>query len=95
MVGKWDEDEEAKDEKNWKTPDGYERAMNYIIKKYLRSKGDKKINPAKQTVEDLLDLFTYTLLFDNEFHQFALDHYRVLIDFDEKNNLLDIIKLKN
>jgi hypothetical protein len=50
--------------------------MNYIIKKYLRSKGDKKINPAKQTVEDLLDLFTYTLLFDKEFHQFALDHYR-------------------
>lgn len=43
----WDEDEEAKDEKNWKTPDGYEKAMNYIIKKYLRSKGDKKTNPAK------------------------------------------------
>ena len=69
--------------------------MNYIIKKYLKIKGDKKINPAKQTMEDLLDLFTYTLLFDKEFHQFALDHYRVVIDFDEKNNLLDIIKLKN
>jgi hypothetical protein len=95
MIGKWDEDEEVKDEKNWKTPEGYEKAMNYIIKKYLRSKEDKKIHPAKQTMADLLDLFIDTLLFDKEFHQFALYHYRVLIDFDEKNNLLDIIKLKN
>ena len=95
MIGKWDEDEKVKDEKNWTTPEGYENALNYIIKKYLKIKGDKKINPAKQTLEDLLDLFTYTLLFDKEFHQFALDHYRVVIDFDEKNNLLDIIKLKN
>jgi hypothetical protein len=95
MIGKWDEDEKVKDEKNWTTPEGYENALNYIIKKYLKIKGDKKVNPAKQTLEDLLDLFTYTLLFDKEFHQFALDHYRVVIDFDEKNNLLDIIKLKN
>ena len=95
MIGKWDEDEKVKDEKNWKTPEGYENALNYIIKKYLKIKGDKKINLAKQTLEDRLDLFTYTLLFDKEFHQFALDHYRVVIDFDEKNNLLDIIKLKN
>jgi hypothetical protein len=95
MIGKWDEDEEVRDEKNWKTPEGYENALNYIIKKYLQSKGDKKINPSKQTLEDLLDLFTSTLLFDKEFHQFALYRYRVVIDFDEKNNLLDIIKLKN
>ena len=95
MIGKWDEDEKVRDEKNWKTPEGYENALNYIIKKYLKIKEDKKINPAKQTLEDLLDLFTYTLLFDKEFHQFALDHYRVVIDFYEKNNLLDIIKLKN
>jgi hypothetical protein len=51
---------------------------------------DKKINPSKQTITDILNLnlFTHTLLLDKEFHQFALDNYRVFIEYDK--NVLNI-----
>ena len=61
----------------------------------MRTREDKKINPSKQTITDILDLFAHTLLFDKEFHQFALDNYRVFIEYDKNENVLDIIKMKD
>ena len=95
LIKNWDEEEAAKDAKNWETAEGGENAMNYILHKYIGTTKDKKINPSKQTVDEVLDLFTNTLLFDKEFHQFALDNYRVLIEYDKKENVLDIIKMKD
>ncbi len=92
MIKEWDADEEAKDAKTYQTREGGLEALNHIIKKYMRTREDKKINPSKQTITDILDLFTRTLLFDKEFHQFALDNYRVFIEYDK--NVLNIIKIK-
>ena len=95
MIKNWDEEEAAKDAKTYQTKEGGIRALDHIIKKYMRTREDKKINPSKQTITDILDLFTYTLLFDKEFHQFALDNYRVFIEYDNKENILDIVKMKD
>ncbi len=95
MVKKWDEDEAVKDAKTWETAKGSENAMNLILNKYMGTREDKKINPSKQTTDEVLDLFTNTLLFDKDFHQFALDNYRVLIEYDKKENVLDIVKMKD
>jgi hypothetical protein len=59
----------------------------------MRTREDKKINLTKQTMNDILDLFTHTLLCDKEFHQFALDNYRVFIEYDK--NVINIIKMKD
>jgi hypothetical protein len=88
LIKEWDADEEAKDAKTYQTREGGLKALNHIIKKYMRTREDKKINPSKQTITDILDLFTRTLLFDKEFHQFALDNYRVFIEYDK--NVLNI-----
>jgi hypothetical protein len=95
LIEDWDEEEEVKDAKTWETAEGGENAMNYILNKYIGTKEDKKINPSKQTAEEVLDLFTNTLLFDSEFHKFALDNYRVLIEYNKKENILDIVKMKD
>ena len=92
MIKEWDADEEVKDVNTYQTKEGGLKALNHIIKKYMRTREDKKINPSKQTITDILDLFTHTLLFDKEFHQFALDNYRVFIEYDK--NVLNIIKIK-
>jgi hypothetical protein len=92
LIKEWDADEEAKDAKTYQTREGGLKALNHIIKKYMRTREDKEINPSKQTITDILDLFTRTLLFDKEFHQFALDNYRVFIEYDK--NVLNIIKIK-
>ena len=93
MIKEWDADEEAKDAKTYQTREGGLKALNHIIKEYMRTREDKKINPSKQTITDILDLFTHTLLCDKEFHQFALDNYRVFIEYDK--NILNIIKIKD
>jgi hypothetical protein len=93
LIEKWDADLVAKDAKTYETKEKGLKAVGYIMKKYLRSRQDKKINPSKQTVNDVLNLFTSTLIFDKKFHQFALDNYRVFIKYHEKENKLDILKL--
>ena len=65
------------------------------MKKYLVTRQDKKINPSKQTSNDVLNLLTNTLIFDKEFHQFALKNYRDFIKYYEKEDRLDILKLKD
>ena len=94
MIKEWDADEEAEDAKMYQTREDGLKTLIHIIKKYIGTKEDKKIKPSKQTAKEVLDLFFYTLLFDKEFHQFALDNYRVLIEYDKKKNVLDIMKLK-
>ena len=95
MIKNWDEEEAAKDVKTWETVEGGENAMNYILNKYIGTREDKKINPSKQTEEEVFDLFTNTLLFDKEFHRFALDNYRVLIEYNKNENVLDVVKIKD
>ena len=93
MIDHWDEEEEVKDAKTWETAEGGENAFNYILKKYLWFRGDKKIDRSKPW-DDAINLITNIILFDTEFHQFALDNYQLLIKYDEKKNFLDIIKIK-
>ena len=69
--------------------------MNHILNKYAKTRIDMKINPSKQTADEVLDLFTNTFLFDKKFHQFALDNYNVLIEYDKKKNVLDIVKIND
>jgi len=95
LVEKWDQDEAAKDVKTWETVEGSEHAMNLILNKYMGTREDMKINPSIQTADEVLDLFINTLLFDKDFHQFALDNYRVLIEYNKKKNVLDIVKIKD
>ena len=95
MVEKWDKDEAVKDAKSWETVEGSQNAMNHILNKYVRTRTDMKINPSKQTADEVLDLFTNTFLFDKKFHKFALDNYNVLIEYDKKKNVLDIVKIKD
>ena len=93
MIKTWDNDEAAKDAKTYQTQEGSLNALDHIIKKYMRTRNDKKINPSEQTVDEVLDLFTNTLLFDKKFHQFALYNYGVSIEYHKKENVLDIVKL--
>lgn len=72
MIKEWNADEEAKDAKTYQTKWGGLRALGHIIKEYMVTREEKKINPSKQTANEVLDLFTNILLFDVEFHQFSL-----------------------
>jgi hypothetical protein len=93
LTKNWDEDEAAKDAKTYQSTDTSLKALDYIVKKYMRTRTDKKINPSKQTFDEVSDLFTNTLLFDSNFHQFALYNYGVCIKYNKKKNILNIIKL--
>ncbi len=42
MTKNWDEEEAAKDAKTYQTKEGGLRALDYIIKKYMRTREDKK-----------------------------------------------------
>ena len=94
LIKTWDNDEAAKDVKTYQTQEGSLKALDHIIKKYMRIRSNKKINPSKQTFDEVLDLFTNTLLFDKKFHQFALYNYGVSIKYHKKENVLDIVKLQ-
>jgi hypothetical protein len=95
LIEKWDRDEIAKDVKTYETKERGLKAVGHIMKKYLVTRQDKKINPSKQTSNDVLNLLTNTLIFDKRFHQFALENYRVFIEYHEKEDRLDILKLKD
>ena len=93
MIKSWDDEEAAKEAKTYLTKEGSLKALDHIIKKYMRTRNNKKINPSKQTFDEVLNLFTNMLLFDKNFHQFALDNYGVSIKYHKKGNVLDIVKL--
>jgi hypothetical protein len=65
---------QPKMQKTYQTKKDGLKAVGYILKKYIGTRQDKKINPSKQTADDILNLFTNTLVYDKEFHQFVLDN---------------------
>jgi hypothetical protein len=64
--------------------------MNHIVKKYLQYK-QRKVDPRKP-LDDAIDLIENTICYDKDFHKFALDNYKILIEYDEKNDRLYIEK---
>ena len=42
MIKNWDEEESAKESKTYQNKEGSLRALGYIIKKYMRTREDKK-----------------------------------------------------
>jgi hypothetical protein len=90
MIENWDLDEKAKDSKTYANREDGLDALNYMVKKYLLLK-NRKIDPRKP-LDDALDLIEDTLLYDKEFHKFALDNYSVFLSYDEKNDLFYIGK---
>jgi hypothetical protein len=90
MIANWDLDEKAKDSRTYETKDGRLKAMNHIVKKYLQYK-QRKVDPRKP-LDDAIDLIENTICYDKDFHKFALDNYKILIEYDEKNDRLYIEK---
>jgi hypothetical protein len=90
MIENWDLDEKAKDSKTYANREDGLDALNYMVKKYLLLK-NRKIDPRKP-LDYPLDLIEDTLLYDKEFHKFALDNYSIFLSYDEKNDLFYIGK---
>ena len=84
IIDKWDADEKARDSSTYETKENSLEALNHILKKYLWFK-NRKIDPRKP-LRDALDLIQNTLYYDKEFHQFALQNYRIYLYYDERNN---------
>jgi hypothetical protein len=43
LIKNWDEEESTKESKTYQTKEGSLRALDHIIKKYMRTREDKKI----------------------------------------------------
>ena len=79
---RWDEIDEFKGEKIYKTREGRLRAIAHIIKEYLQV---KEIESNPKTVDDAMAPITNMILNDKEFRKFALDNYKVFIYYDMKD----------
>jgi hypothetical protein len=90
IIDKWDADEKARDGRTYDTKENSIEALNHILKQYLLLK-NRKIDPSKP-LRDAIDLIQNTLYYDKDFHQFALQNYRVYLYYDEKNNRFYIAK---
>jgi hypothetical protein len=90
IIDKWDADEKARDTKTYETKEKSLEALNHILKQYLLLK-KRKIDPRKP-LRDAIDLIQNTLHYDKDFHEFALEKYRVFLCYDEKNDKLYIGK---
>jgi hypothetical protein len=90
IIDKWDADEKARDGRTYDTKENSIEALNHILKQYLLLK-NRKIDPRKP-LRDAIDLIHNTLYYDKDFHQFALQNYKVYIYYDEKNNRFYIAK---
>ena len=90
IIDKWDADEKARDGRTYDTKENSIKALNHILKQYLLLK-NRKIDPRKP-LRDAIDLIHNTLYYDKDFHQFALQNYRVYLYYDEKNNRFYIAK---
>ena len=62
MTKNWDDEESAKEAKTYLIKEGSLKALDHIIKKYMRTRNDKKINPSKQTADEVLDSFAKYLV---------------------------------
>ena len=84
IIDKWDAEEKARDTRTYETKENSLKALNHILKQYLLLK-NRKIDPRKP-LRNALDLIQNTLYYDKEFHQFALQNYRIYLYYDEINN---------
>ena len=85
-----DADEKARDIRTYENKENSLEALNHILKQYLLFK-NRRIDPRKP-LRDAIDLIQNTLYYDKDFHQFALQNYRVYLYYDEKNNRFYIAK---
>ena len=76
------ENDEFKSEKIYETREGRFRAIAHIIKEYVQVKGIKS-DPI--TVDDAMAPIINMVLNDKEFRKFAVENYKALILYDEKD----------
>ena len=79
---RWNEIDEFKGEKIYKSKEGRLRAIAHIIKEYLQV---KEIRSDPKTVDDAMAPITNIVLNDKEFKKFTLDNFKVLIYYDKKD----------
>ena len=77
-----DEDDEFKGEKIYETREGRFRAIAHIIKEYVQV---KEIKSDPITVDDAMAPIINMVLNDKEFRKFAVENYKALILYDEKD----------
>ena len=77
-----DENDEFKNEKIYETREGRFRAIAHIIKEYVQVKGIKS-DPI--TVDDAMAPIINMVLTDKEFRKYAVENYKALILYDEKD----------
>jgi hypothetical protein len=77
-----DENDEFKNEKIYETREGRFRAIAHIIKEYLQV---KEIKSDPITVDDAMAPIINMVLNDKEFRKFAVENYKALILYDEKD----------
>jgi hypothetical protein len=85
-----DENDEFKSEKIYETREGRFRAIAHIIKEYLQV---KEIDSNPKTVDDAMAPITNMVLNDKEFRKFAVENYKALILYDEKDTEFYIKKI--
>ena len=87
---RWDEIDEFKGEKIYKTREGRLRAIAHIIKEYLQV---KEIQSDPKTLDDAMAPITNMVLNDKEFRKFALENYKTFIFYDNKDAEFHIKKI--
>ena len=85
-----DEIDEFKGEKIYKTREGRLRAIAHIIKEYLQV---KEIQSDPKTLDDAMAPITNMVLNDKEFRKFALENYKTVIFYDNKDAEFHIKKI--
>ena len=87
-----DENDEFKNEKIYETREGRFRAIAHIIKEYVQV---KEIKSDPITVDDAMAPIINMVLTDKEFRKFAVENYKALILYDEKDAEFYIKKITN
>jgi len=77
-----DENDEFKSEKIYETREGRFRAIAHIIKEYVQV---KEIKSDPITVDDAMAPIINMVLNDKDFRKFAVENYKALILYDEKD----------
>ena len=79
---KLDENDEFKNEKIYETREGRFRAIAHIIKEYVQV---KEIKSDPITVDNAMAPLINMVINDKEFRKFAVENYKALILYDEKD----------
>jgi hypothetical protein len=82
--------DEFKSEKIYETREGRFRAIAHIIKEYVQV---KEIKSDPITVDDAMAPIINMVLIDKEFRKFAVENYKALILYDEKDGEFYIKKI--